>query len=144
MRRIDDEKRAAIVASLQGRLSVGQAAKLHGVSKSTVSTIARQVGLPFERSHTKKASAVHREYARERRLELWDEVIETTRQHLRTCTAKQIRDVVMALAVATDKRRQEEQAQQSRYVEADFEELWERGQRRVDYLAAREQEGAEP
>jgi transposase-like protein len=53
------EKRAAIIADIRAEKSAHQIARDHGVAQSTVSRIASQEGLSFDRSATKRATEAH-------------------------------------------------------------------------------------
>jgi transposase-like protein len=56
--RIPDEQRQAILTDIRdGRLSCRKIAQAHGVSPATVSALAREHGLTFERSHPKTRAA---------------------------------------------------------------------------------------
>ena len=49
-------RRAAILEDIRAGMSCGQAARTHGVSRSTVSKLAADNGISFERSQTKSAT----------------------------------------------------------------------------------------
>lgn len=65
------KKRAAIIADIRlGTRSAGQIARDHGVAQSTVSRIAGQEGLSFDRSITKRATEAVVADAKARRAEI--------------------------------------------------------------------------
>lgn len=53
---LPDAKRRKILADVRAGKSCGQTARDHGVSRSTVSKLAREAGLTFERAQTKSAT----------------------------------------------------------------------------------------
>jgi hypothetical protein len=137
--RIPDETRRAILATLRAGTSVGETAKLHRVSKGSVSNIARAAGLSLERSPVKNASQARVHYAQARRLELSDKLFGKIEALLdRDLAPQQLQPLVMAFAVLTDKRRLEEGEVTERHAHRDERAAsLERGRERLRLLHER-------
>lgn len=108
--RIDDERRAAIIADIEaGTKSARQIAKDHEVSASTVSKIAADEHLDgaFERAQTKKAREALTEDIKAVRATLsaasLSDADALRRRALAAPTAREVRDYATAFAIFVDK-----------------------------------------
>lgn len=104
--KIPPEVRARAADLLRDGRSVGWTARAMGVAASSVSLIAKEAGIPLDATRTQRIVRLAREFNVARRLELINRAAEAAERLLETdLTPSQLRDVVISLAVLTDKRR---------------------------------------
>jgi hypothetical protein len=112
--RLTAEEQEQIVGMLRQGMSVRKVARSVGRGESTVSRIANQYGLNTARLAQQKATETGETYDRIRRAAVWDDVI----AHLHGLLPMLDKpgsayNYAMGLAIATDKRRQEEVTEQA-------------------------------
>lgn len=80
--RIPDEKRQAIRADIEAGNTRNDVARKHGVSSSTVTKVAKEFGLTFDRSATRAATEARRADLAARRAEVSAEFLRRAREAL--------------------------------------------------------------
>jgi hypothetical protein len=140
--RVTPEERAAIVAALHGGTSLHAVAAQFGRGKATVSVIARDAGIDFERSAVRKAGAVHRDYALAERVALLNLGFDRARELLPTIEgALHLQQWMTAMAIGIDKRRLEDGDVTDRTAVQDHRESPGELVARITHLAARRRAG---
>ena len=112
--RLTAEEQEQIVGMLRQGMSCRKVGRSVGRSESTVSRVANQYGINTSQVAQQNAREASATYDRIRRVAVWDDVIE----HLHGMLIKLDKpgsayNYVMGLAIASDKRRQEEVTEQA-------------------------------
>ena len=106
---LDPDKRKGIQAALLADTGVNETARLFKCDKATVSRIASSMGVDAQQAAVKKAQVAGALYAKERRLQLSNTLFQKLEQLLAGVEPNDsFKDLVMAFAILTDKRRLEE------------------------------------
>lgn len=127
-----NEEKAIIEAIKEGKKR-NEIAKEFKRSAGSISRIAKKQGLDFDRSMTKKATAVKQFYSKQDRMNLLKQGFEKAAEMLRDAEAfRDLKDWSMAVAILIDKQRLEEgepteitkgETENTNYHEVDLDQL---------------------
>lgn len=132
---LTDDQRKDIQAALLAKVGVNEAARQYKVGKATVSGIAKAMGIDTERSATEKAERAASAYNKERRAQLSNKMFQKVEELLGQIEpTDSLKDLVMAFAILTDKRRLEEGEATDRREYNDPAAIIARGRERADFL----------
>ena len=107
---IPQKEKMAIIKAIKNGKKRNKIAKEFNRSGSSISKIAKEIGVRFDRSITKKATETRKAYAKESRLEVLADLFQVIKEKLKETenTAKDVFDLSKSLGIAIDKARLEE------------------------------------